>query len=84
MSDMRSQTQSPMQRRDGALPAEEDVDAFRRGVQFGREVAGTAVRKIGAWSEEHPGQMALAALALGFLLGKLLGGRPRPISEELE
>ena len=84
MSDMRSQTQLPMQRTGGGLPPGEDVDAFRRGIQIGREVAGTAIRKIGAWSEEHPGQMVLVALALGFLLGKLLGGGPRPISEELE
>jgi hypothetical protein len=28
--------------------------------------------------------MVLVGLALGFVLGKLLAGRPRPVSEELE
>jgi len=28
--------------------------------------------------------LLLAGLALGFVLGKLLAGRPRPVSEELE
>jgi hypothetical protein len=68
----------------GSSPAGAGPYGFQRGVQLGREAAGTAFRKIGAWSEEHPGQMVLAALALGFVLGKLLAGRPRPVSEELE
>jgi hypothetical protein len=61
-----------------------DVEAFERGFQAGRELAETAVRRVGAWAEEHPGQVVLAGLALGFVLGKLLLGRRRPLSEELE
>jgi hypothetical protein len=76
-------SQTRLQGVDGASPAG-DGHAFQRGVQLGREAAGTAVRKIGAWAEEHPGQMVLAGLALGFVLGKLLAGRPHPVSEELE
>jgi hypothetical protein len=85
MSDMGetgSQRQFPAQGMGGPFPARDG--GFRRGVQIGRDLAETAVRKIGAWSEEHPGQMVLVGLALGFVLGKLLAGRPRPVSEELE
>jgi hypothetical protein len=80
MGETGSQTRLPMQGMGGASRAGDSPHAF----QLGREAAGTAVRKIGAWSEEHPGQMVLAGLALGFVLGKLLAGRPRPVSEELE
>ena len=80
MAETETQTRFPIQVVGGASPAGEGAHAFQRG----REAAGTAVRKIGAWSEEHPGQMVLAGLALGFVLGKLLAGRPRPVSEELE
>jgi len=85
MSDMGetgSQRQFPTQGMGGPFPARDG--GFRRGVQIGRDLAEAAVRKIGAWSEEHPGQMVLVGLALGFALGKLLAGRPRPVSEELE
>ena len=54
--------------------------AFQRGMKAGREAAEIALRRIAAWSEEHPGQMVLAGLALGFVLGKLLLGRPRPVT----
>jgi hypothetical protein len=84
MGETGSQTRFPMQGVGGTSPAGDGAHAFQRGVQLGREAAGTAVRKIAAWSEEHPGQMVLAGLALGFVLGKLLAGRPRPVSEELE
>jgi len=84
MGEMGSQTRVPTQGMGEASPAGDGAHAFQRGVQLGREVAGTAVRKIGAWAEEHPGQMVLAGLALGFVLGKLLAGRRRPVSEELE
>jgi len=82
MVDTGSQTRFPMLGMHRSSAARDG--AFQRGIQLGREAAGTAVRKIGAWSEEHPGQMVLAGLALGFVLGKLLAGRPRPVSEELE
>jgi hypothetical protein len=84
MGETGSQTRLPMQGMGGASRAGDSPHAFQLGLQLGREAAGTAVRKIGAWSEEHPGQMVLAGLALGFVLGKLLAGRPRPVSEELE
>jgi hypothetical protein len=62
----------------------DDVEVFERGLRAGRELAETAVRRIGAWAEENPGQVVLAGLALGFVLGKLLLGRRRTLSEELE
>jgi len=64
-----------------ADPPSADEAAFQRGIQAGREAAETAMRRIAAWSEEHPGQMVLAGLALGFVLGKLMLRRPRPVSE---
>jgi hypothetical protein len=83
MAEMRGKTQLPMPE---ITPprTENDVQVFERGLRAGRELAETAVRRIGAWAEEHPGQVVLAGVALGFLLGKLLLGRRRTVSEELE
>jgi len=75
-----AETQSKVQiAMPGARPSA-DEDAFLRGLQAGREAAETALRRIAAWTEEHPGQMVLASLALGFVLGKLMIGRPQPLS----
>jgi hypothetical protein len=83
MAETRGKTQLPMPEIT-APHGQWDVEAFERGLQAGRELAETAVRRVGAWAEEHPGQVVLAGLALGFVLGKLLLGRRRPLSEELE
>jgi hypothetical protein len=61
-----------------------DEAAFQRGLALGREYAGTAVRRIGAWAEEHPGQLLLAGLAAGIVLGKLLVPRRKKVIEELD
>jgi hypothetical protein len=61
-----------------------DEAAFRRGLAFGREYAETAVRRIGAWAEENPGQLLIAGLAAGIVLGKLLFLRRRTVIEELD
>jgi hypothetical protein len=83
MAETRGKTQLPMP--EIAVPRTDgDVQAFERGLRAGRELAETAVRRVGAWAEEHPGQVVLAGLALGFVLGKLLLGRRRPVIEELE
>ncbi|HTO95856.1 MAG TPA: hypothetical protein VMK66_02325 [Myxococcales bacterium] len=59
-----------------------DEAAFQRGIALGRDYASLAVRRVGAWAEEHPGQMLLAGLAAGFVLGKLLfPGRKQVIEE---
>ena len=55
----------------GPVP-EGDAEAFRRGMTRGRELTEVARRKLGAWAEENPGQLVVAGLALGFVLGKLL------------
>jgi hypothetical protein len=83
MAEMRGKTQLPGPEVTGP-PVESDVEVFERGLHAGRELAGTAVRRLGAWAEEHPGQVVLAGLALGFVLGKLLLGRRRTVIEELE
>jgi len=49
-----------------------DVETFQKGVEKGRELALLAQRRVAAWAEENPGQVILAGLALGFVLGKLL------------
>jgi hypothetical protein len=67
----------------GAAPTPDEA-AFQRGLELGRELADTAVRRVGAWAEEHPGQLLLAGLAAGIVLGKLLFPGRRPIIEELD
>jgi hypothetical protein len=57
--------------------------AFERGVLLGRDYAERASRRIAAWAEENPGQLILAGLAAGFVLGKLLLRRPRIAPDEI-
>lgn len=59
----------------GPVP-EGDVEAFRRGMGRSHDLAQGLRRKLGAWAEENPGQVIVAGLAAGFVLGKLLL-RPR-------
>jgi hypothetical protein len=85
MAETRSKTQLPMS--GVATPpstAAEESEAFRRGLEAGRDYADKAARKIGAWAEENPGQVLLAGLAVGFVLGKLLYRRPASIADELD
>jgi ElaB/YqjD/DUF883 family membrane-anchored ribosome-binding protein len=84
VGETRSKTQLPMS--GIAAPrsaAAEETEALRRGLQLGRDYAEKAARKIGAWAEENPGQVVLAGLAVGFVLGKLLYRRPPPIVDDL-
>ena len=79
-----AETQSTVQLPIGAMPETQDDQgqAFERGLQLGREYAEHALRRVGAWAEENPGQLLLAGLAAGFVLGKLLHRRPRPLVED--
>ena len=45
--------------------------AFEQGIEIGREWMQQAAVKLAAWSEDNPGQMLLAGLGLGFIIGKL-------------
>ena len=83
MAETRGKTQLPIPEITAPRTGD-DVEVFERGLRAGRELAETAVRKIGAWAEEHPGQVVLAGVALGFVLGKLLLGRRKTVIEELE
>ena len=79
MAEARSNTQLPI----GAVAAksviEEEIEAFQQGIEIGRKYADVARRKVAAWAEEHPGQLILADIAGGFILGKLFfGSRSRP------
>ena len=85
MAETRSKTQLPMSEIiAGAPSAEEAARAFQRGVELGREYAETALRRVAAWAEENPGQLLIAGVAVGFVLGKLLFHRPRSSVEELD
>jgi hypothetical protein len=81
VGETRSKTQLPMSGI-ATPPAAEETEAFRRGLELGRDYAEKAARKIGAWAEENPGQVLLAGLAVGFVLGKLLY-RPAAVVDEL-
>jgi hypothetical protein len=80
VAETHSKTQFP------AVPrgTDEGEAAFGRGLALGQEYAGTALRRIGAWAEEHPGQLLIAGLAAGIVLGKLLFPKRRRIIEELD
>jgi hypothetical protein len=81
VGETQSKTQLPMSEIGAGQP---DAAAFQRGLELGRELAETAVRRIGAWAEEHPGQLLLAGLATGIVLGKILFPRRRAVIEELD
>ena len=83
MGETRSKSQLPMSGITAPPPAE-GSQAFRRGLEAGRDYAETAARRIGAWAEENPAQVLLAGLALGFVLGKLLSRRPPPALDAIE
>jgi len=77
-----SKTQLPMIGNDRGPDGGEA--AFQRGLELGREYADAAIRRIGAWAEENPGQLLIAGLAAGMLVGKLLFPRRRRVIEELD
>jgi hypothetical protein len=81
VGETRSKTQLPMS---GIATPPAATAEVRRGLEAGREYAEKAARKIGAWAEENPGQVLLAGLALGFVLGKVLYRRPAPIVDDLD
>jgi hypothetical protein len=56
-----------------------DVQMFQRGVEKGRDLAIMASRKLAAWAEKSPGQVVLAGLFAGFVIGKLLFHKPAQI-----
>ena len=83
MAETRSKTQLPMS--EISTPsAEEAARAFQRGIELGRDYAETTLRRVAAWAEENPGQLLIAGVAVGFVLGKLLFHRPRSPVEELD
>lgn len=57
-------------RKPGAADPAPDVP-FQQGIEIGREWVQQAAVKVAAWAEENPGQMVLAGLGLGFVIGKL-------------
>jgi hypothetical protein len=81
MAEARSSTQLPFGQK-SAVQAE--LEAFQEGIELGRQYAGVAARRVAAWAEEHPGQMILAGVVTGFVLGKLLFQPRRIVVSDLE
>jgi hypothetical protein len=71
MAEKLSKTQLP------SLPPAIDFETFQRGVELGRAWADKAARRVAGWAEENPGQLVLAGVIGGFLVGILLYHRRR-------
>lgn len=56
--------------------AQAELEAFQEGIELGKQYAGVAARRVAAWAEDNPGQVIVAGVVAGFILGKLLF-RPR-------
>ena len=78
MAETQSKTQLPIELHNQEAAREEAAQACQRGLDAGREYAQQAMRRVAAWAEENPGQLLLAGLLAGFILGKLLF-RPRKV-----
>ena len=71
MAETESKTQLPF----GAPPQPRGNDgepaAMERALDLGRKYAEQAIRRLAAWAEENPGQLLLAGVAAGFVVGKV-------------
>ena len=74
MSEATSSTQLPPGAQKSVV--QEELEAFQQGLELGKQYADVAARRVAAWAEENPGQMLLAGLAAGFIVGKIFF-RPR-------
>jgi hypothetical protein len=72
MGEMQGKAQLPMPEITSPQQPAGETAAFEQGLELGRRYAEQTVRRIAAWAEEHPGQVLLAGLMGGFVLGKLL------------
>ncbi|HZX94213.1 MAG TPA: hypothetical protein VFE90_06830 [Myxococcales bacterium] len=82
MAETQGKAQLPMAEITGRPEGDEGEAAFEQGLELGRQLAEQAVRRVGAWAEEHPGQLLLAGVAAGYVLGKLLFRRkPTPLDD---
>ncbi len=84
MAEARSTTQLPLGNGVARSIVDEELAAFRNGIELGQKYADLARRKVAAWAEEHPGQLLLAGLAAGFVIGKILLRPARVRLEDLE
>ena len=57
--------------------AQTELEAFQEGIELGKQYASVAARRVAAWAEENPGQVIVAGVVAGFILGKLLFRTPR-------
>jgi hypothetical protein len=84
MADVQGKTQLPMAEITSPQEPAAETAAFEQGLELGRRYAEQAVRRVAAWAEEHPGQLVLAGLMAGFVVGKLLFPRKRLELQDLE
>lgn len=82
MAETQGKAQLPMA--EISSPPESEAAAFEHGVELGRRYAEQALRRVAAWAEEHPGQLVLAGLMAGFVVGKVLFPKRRLDLEDLE
>jgi hypothetical protein len=83
MGEMQGKAQLPMP--EITSPVESGGEAaFEQGLELGRRYAEQTLRNVAAWAEEHPGQLLLAGLVSGFVLGKIIVARRRIALEDLE
>jgi len=72
MGEMQGKAQLPMAEITGSAGYADETGAFEQGLELGRKYTEQTIRRVAAWAEEHPGQLVLAGLTAGFVLGKLL------------
>jgi len=84
MGEMQGKAQLPMAEITGSTETADETAAFEQGLELGRRYAEQTVRRVAAWAEEHPGQLVLAGLMAGFVLGKLLFTTRRLEPQELD
>jgi hypothetical protein len=83
MGEMQGKAQLPMP--EITAPHEPRAEAaLEQGLELGRKYAEQALRRVAAWAEEHPGQLVLAGLMAGFVVGKVLFPKKRLDLREME
>ena len=80
MGEARTTTQLPLGAFEKSV-VQAELEAFQEGIALGRQAAQLAARKLAAWAEENPGQLVLAGLLAGFVLGKFLFRRRVTLAE---
>ena len=84
MAEMQGKAQLPMPEITSPHEPGDEAAAFEQGLELGRKYAEQTLRHVAAWAEEHPGQLLLAGLMAGFVLGKVLFPKKRLELQDVE